>query len=81
MRGEGGWDAEVHENIVVEGPCGRLREMLDHRSEQSLSYWIRKQNEFSDWNAKRRLAQLRDPIPWSNLLAGDPYRLRQLLKA
>jgi glycosyltransferase involved in cell wall biosynthesis len=82
MRGEGGWDAEVHENVVVDGRCGRLKGLLDHDTNQGLSYWIRKQNEFSDWNAKRRLVQLREPLPpVSYLLTGDPGKMRKYLKA
>jgi glycosyltransferase involved in cell wall biosynthesis len=82
MRGEGGWDAEVHENVVVRGPCARLDGMLEHYSEQSLYQWIRKQNEFSDWNAKRRLDQLRQPFPPpAYLWSGDPVKMRKWLKA
>ena len=57
MKDEGGWDNEVHENIVVEGSTAKLRNYLLHESNQSLSYWIAKQNQFSDWNAVRRLNQ------------------------
>ena len=82
MRGEGGWDAEVHENVVVEGNCGRLKGYLDHDSHENLSFWIKKQNEFSDWNAKRRLAQLQEGMPpLQNLWSGDPSKVRRWLKA
>ena len=82
MRGEGGWDAEVHENVAVEGEVGKVSEVLDHHSNEALSFWIAKQNEFSDWNAKRRLNQLKDPLPpVSHLLSGDPGKTRKFLKA
>lgn len=82
MRREGGWDAEVHENVVVEGKCGRLNGLLDHDSQENLSFWIKKQNEFSDWNAKRRLVQLEEDIPSiSHLWSRDPGKVRRLLKA
>lgn len=82
MRGEGGWDNEVHENIVVEGKTAKLKSWLIHDSNQSLSYWITKQNEFSDWNAVRRKQQLTEKVPiLSNLLSGDPVRRRKLQKA
>jgi len=82
MRNEGGWDAEVHENVVVKGKCGRLKGLLDHDSQENLSFWIKKQNEFSDWNAKRRLQQLKEGIPpHSYLWSGDPGKRRRLLKA
>lgn len=82
MRREGGWDAEVHENVVVDGKCGRLLGLLDHDSQENLSFWIKKQNEFSDWNAKRRVAQLEEGVPpASHLWSGDPGKTRRFLKA
>ncbi|WP_199193217.1 glycosyltransferase family 2 protein [Blastopirellula marina] len=82
MRTEGGWDAEVHENVVVEGNCGRLKTPLLHETRQDLEYWIRKQNEFSTWNAKRRKQQLKTPMPpLRNLLSRDPGLKRRWLKA
>lgn len=82
MRGEGGWDNEVHENIIVEGPTVRLKSWLEHDSQESLSYWIRKQNEFSDWNAVRRLSQLEQGIPpLGELFASDPLLRRKVIKS
>lgn len=81
MRGEGGWDTEVHENVVVQGCCGKLKSLLDHDN-HDLTRWISKQNEFSTWNAMRRRQQLRDPLPpfrW--LFSSQPSRQRKLLKA
>ena len=82
MRTQGGWDAEVHENIVSDGICRRLINPLDHESNQDLSFWIGKQNEFSDWNAARRLTQLKLPLPpISAFFSTDPVKRRKLLKA
>ena len=82
MRDEGGWDNEVHENIVVRGRTDRLGAFLTHDSNKRLSYWIRKQNEFSDWNAVRRLRQLDDDIPpLSDVVSSDPLARRKFLKA
>lgn len=82
MRGEGGWDNEVHENIVVTGKTGRLQELLLHESNQDLAYWIRKQNEFSTWNAVRREQQLAEGIPSiASLFSSDPLKQRKWLKA
>ena len=82
MRGEGGWDNEVHENLVVAGPTDRLQSLLVHESNQDLAYWIRKQNEFSTWNAVRRQQQLAEGFPpVSSLWSGDPLRRRKWLKA
>ena len=82
MRGEGGWDNEVHENIVVDGPCRRLTGYLLHESGEDLEFWIRKQNEFSTWNAVRRSQQLGNGLPpLSELFSRDPVKQRKWLKA
>lgn len=82
MRGQGGWDTEIHENLVVSGRTRCLRAWLLHESRQDLAYWIQKQNVFSDWNAARRLGQLEEPIPpLADLVCLDPLRRRKWLKA
>ncbi|MBN2181532.1 MAG: glycosyltransferase family 2 protein [Sedimentisphaerales bacterium] len=82
MRAEGGWDNEVHENIVVNGKTSCLKKPLLHKSNQSLSEWIKKQNQFSDWNAIRRIRQLQDKVPPAgNVLSRDPLKRRKFLKA
>jgi len=82
MRGQGGWDNEVHENIVVRGKTMKLRGWLTHESKQSLSAWIRKQNEFSDWNAVRRLKLRRKRMsPIVHVFSRDPATRRKWLKA
>lgn len=65
-----------------QGKTARLDAWLIHESNESLSYWIRKQNEFSDWNAARRLTQLLEPVPpLTSLLSDDPLQKRRFLKA
>jgi glycosyltransferase involved in cell wall biosynthesis len=82
MTNEGGWDAEVHENVVVDGSCAKLAPLLDHDSNSSLSYWIKKQNEFSTWNAQRRRRQLSQPVPsLGHLISGDPIKMRKWMKS
>lgn len=82
MRGEGGWDNEVHENVSVDGRTGLLQSWLTHESNETLSFWIKKQNEFSDWNSIRRERQLGEGFPnISWLLSRDPLKRRKWLKA
>jgi glycosyltransferase involved in cell wall biosynthesis len=81
MRDEGGWDNEVHENIFVEGKTDRLSAPLLHETNQDLSFWIRKQNEFSDWNAIRRINQQNDGLPLlRGILSDDPLTRRKSMK-
>ena len=45
-------DMEVHEHVVVEGRTATLQNLLLHRNEESLSRYIRKHDEYSNWEAR-----------------------------
>src|SRR5271157_5104524 len=45
-------DMEVHEHIVVEGPTSRLKNPLIHHNVESLSRYIEKHDEYSNWEAR-----------------------------
>lgn len=45
-------DMEVHEHVVVNGVTGELRHPLIHRNVESLSRYIQKHNEYSNWEAR-----------------------------
>src|SRR5205807_4047964 len=45
-------DMEVHEHVVVEGRTARLRNLLIHHNVESLSHYIRKHDEYSNWEAR-----------------------------
>jgi len=45
-------DMEVHEQVVVEGPTARLRNPIVHHNVESLSRYIQKHDEYSNWEAK-----------------------------
>jgi glycosyltransferase involved in cell wall biosynthesis len=63
-RGKGGYecrlksqdvsmaDMEVHEHVVVGGRTQRLKNPLVHRNVESLSRYIQKHDEYSNWEAK-----------------------------
>ena len=63
-RGQGGYecrlkdqdssmaDMEVHEHVVVDGPTARLKHPLEHRNVESLSRYIQKHDEYSNWEAR-----------------------------
>jgi glycosyltransferase involved in cell wall biosynthesis len=63
-RGKGGYecrlrdqdasmaDMEVHEHVVVDGNTARLQHPLMHCNVESLSRYIQKHNEYSNWEAK-----------------------------
>jgi glycosyltransferase involved in cell wall biosynthesis len=45
-------DMEVHEHVVVEGATRRLSQPLVHHNVESLSRYIQKHNEYSNWEAR-----------------------------
>jgi len=45
-------DMEVHEHVMVNGPAQKLKERLVHRNVESLSRYIQKHNEYSNWEAQ-----------------------------
>jgi glycosyltransferase involved in cell wall biosynthesis len=45
-------DMEVHEHVVVDGATARLRHPVIHHNVESLSRYIQKHDEYSNWEAK-----------------------------
>jgi len=45
-------DMEVHEHVIVEGETARLRNSLLHHNVESLSRYIQKHEEYSNWEAQ-----------------------------
>ena len=45
-------DMEVHEHVVVDGPTAQLKNPLVHHNVESLSRYIQKHNEYSNWEAR-----------------------------
>lgn len=45
-------DIEIHEHVVVDGPTAELRNALIHHNVDSLSRYIQKHNEYSNWEAR-----------------------------
>lgn len=45
-------DMEVHEHVMVSGPTATLKGHLLHHNVESLSHYIQKHNEYSNWEAR-----------------------------
>lgn len=45
-------DMEIHEHVIVNGATEELRHPLIHRNVESLSRYIQKHNEYSNWEAR-----------------------------
>jgi len=73
-------DMEVHEHLVAEGTKRRLRAKLLHRNVDSLSRYIRKHDEYSNWEAQVWSQQAGENALPPNLLASQAQRRRWLKK-
>ncbi|MGA7909864.1 MAG: glycosyltransferase family 2 protein [Candidatus Sulfotelmatobacter sp.] len=72
-------DMEVHEHVVVHGAARRLRHPLIHRNVESLSRYIRKHDEYSNWESRVLLHGAADhDLPAS--LRGSQAQRRRWLK-
>jgi glycosyltransferase involved in cell wall biosynthesis len=45
-------DVEIHEHVIVDGPTARLKHPVRHENFNSLSRYIEKHNEYSNWEAR-----------------------------
>jgi glycosyltransferase involved in cell wall biosynthesis len=45
-------DMEVHEHVVVKGRTAKLKNPLRHHNVESLSHYIQKHDEYSNWEAR-----------------------------
>ena len=72
-------DMEVHEHVVVEGATAKLRNPLIHHNVESLSRYIQKHDEYSNWESRLLLQRgARKELPPS--LLGTQAQRRRWLK-
>ncbi len=72
-------DMEVHEHVFVEGKTARLQHPLIHHNIESLSRYIQKHDEYSNWEAKV-LSQESGGSEISDSLFGTQAQRRRWLK-
>jgi hypothetical protein len=73
-------DMEVHEHVIIDGPTAQFEKPLIHHNVESLSRYIQKHDEYSNWEARVLLGEERgrDQIPPS--LFGTQAQRRRWLK-
>jgi glycosyltransferase involved in cell wall biosynthesis len=72
-------DMEIHEHVVVNGPTAKLRNPLTHHNVDSLSRYIQKHDEYSNWESQVLLqAGCDKDLPPS--LSGTQAQRRRWLK-
>ncbi len=73
-------DMEVHEHVVVNGVTRELRQPLIHRNVESLSRYIQKHNEYSNWEARVLTQPDNDPNQLQASPLGSQAQRRRWLK-
>jgi len=73
-------DMEVHEHVVVAGSTSRLRHLLIHHNVESLSRYIQKHDEYSNWEARVLLQGEQDGADLRPSLLGTQAQRRRWLK-
>jgi glycosyl transferase family 2 len=73
-------DMEIHEHVVVEGPTARLRSPLIHHNVESLSRYIQKHDEYSNWEARVLLQGEQNSSELPPSLFGTQAQRRRWLK-
>jgi glycosyltransferase involved in cell wall biosynthesis len=73
-------DIEVHEHVVVDGSAVKLLHALPHHNVESLSRYLAKHNEYSNWEARvlLRTTEEHDELPPA--LFGNQAQRRRWLK-
>jgi len=71
-------DMEVHEHVVVEGATARLRNPLIHHNVESLSRYIQKHDEYSNWESRVLLERGDDKELPPSLFGSQAQRRRWL---
>jgi glycosyltransferase involved in cell wall biosynthesis len=73
-------DMEVHEHVIVDGPTARLRNPLIHHNVESLSRYIQKHDEYSNWEARVLLQGEQNGAELLPSLFGTQAQRRRWLK-
>ena len=73
-------DMEVHEHVVVDGSTSRLKNPLIHHNVESLSRYIQKHDEYSNWEARVLLQGEQDSPELRSSLFGTQAQRRRWLK-
>ena len=71
-------DMEIHEHVIVDGVTARLQNRLVHRNVLSLSRYIQKHDEYSNWEARVWSEQENSSELMPNLFGSQAQRRRWL---
>jgi glycosyltransferase involved in cell wall biosynthesis len=74
-------DMEVHEHVVVNGQTAQLRNPIVHRNLESLSRYIEKHNEYSNWESRVLAREASDGKLPPSFFGSQAQRRRWLKKS
>jgi glycosyltransferase involved in cell wall biosynthesis len=73
-------DMEVHEHVVLDGRVGKLSNRLMHENVESLSHYIRKHDQYSNWESRVLLNKIESAHGLKPSLFGNQAQRRRWLK-
>ena len=73
-------DMEVHEHVMVEGATAKLKNPIVHHNVESLSRYIQKHDEYSNWEARVLLQGEKNSAELPPALFGTQAQRRRWLK-
>jgi len=73
-------DMEVHEHVIVEGKSLRLKNALRHHNVESISRYIQKHDEYSNWDARVWLEGEANSVELPPSLSGNQAQRRRWLR-
>ena len=73
-------DNEVHEHVVVNGPTGRLKCLMDHHAFPTIDSFVEKHNRYSNWEAVVESSSTDDDSALQHDAVKGKRRLRRIFR-
>ena len=74
-------DMEVHEHVIADGKTAKLRNALSHHNVESLSRYVHKHDEYSNWEAQAWIQRATGHVELQPSPFGNQAQRRRWLKA
>lgn len=71
-------DNEVHEQVLIDGPAGRLKGEMEHFAFPTIEVWVEKHNRYSNWEAKLLVSQADHQVDTAAIKMASLARKRRL---
>ena len=76
----GSGDHEIHEHVVVKGPTGKLKSIMDHHAFPTIDIFVEKHNRYSNWEAVVECSSKDDESALQHYGVKGKRRLRRLFR-